>query len=59
MYFLRVSPKRMGSFWLVSIAMRCGASGMNGFGSRRLMTVPMNSYGFSTPGSVTTGIASM
>ena len=54
-----VSPKRMDSFWEVSVAMRWGASGMNGLGRRRFSTASMKSAGFSTPGSTTTGMASM
>ena len=29
-----VSPKRMPTFWDVSVAMRCGMSGMKGLGRR-------------------------
>ena len=54
-YALMVSPKRIGSFWEVSVAMRWGESGMNTLGSRTVTTVSMNTFGFSTPGSTTTG----
>ena len=50
-----VSPYRMGIFWLVSVAMRWGASGMKGLGRRTFTTVSMNAFGSMTPGSVTTG----
>ena len=36
-----VSPKRIATFWLVSVAMRCGVSGMKGFG-RRWVTTCLN-----------------
>ena len=52
---LMVSPKRMPTFWLVSVAMRWGASGMKGLGRRCSSTSARKSLGFRMPGSVTTG----
>ena len=54
-----VSPKRMGSFWEVSIAMRCGMSGRKGLGMRSFTTASMKAFGLMMPGSVTTGRPSL
>ena len=45
-----VSPKRIASFCEVSVAIRCGVSGMNGFGTRTFKTVSINSFGSRIPG---------
>jgi len=55
MYALIVSPKRMLNFCEVSQAMRCGVSGINGFGMRIFTTSSINVFGLMIFGSTTTG----
>ena len=58
-YAFIVSPKRIASFCDVSVAIRCGVSGMNGFGSLTSSTVFMNFFGSRIPGFTTTGSPSL
>jgi hypothetical protein len=58
-YALMVSPKRIASFCDVSVAIRCGVSGINGFGIRTFNTVSINCFGSRIPGLITTGRPSL
>ena len=58
-YDLIVSPNRIDSFCDVSVAIRCGVSGINGFGMRMFSTSAINCFGERIPGSVTTGSPSI